>query len=381
MVHLLPGFGKSLRLALAAGILGTLAGTAALAQTPVCNGHNVYPCSAGGTLLVTSKPTGLTFSGGSGILSGGGGNGFFTNDPQNPGITAFGLGNLVAGGPLLPSAAGTFSLATVSGQSSITGASASITCGVTGAAAFSLTLTTPGGPLVVNCPTVAAAGMTTTVNGQISFPAVSSLAMTLTVAGTATSSTDTITLAAFSAQVKIPSNGCNTAVSPGGQAFGPTGGTGSINITTSPGCPWGVFNIPSWVTLTSSASGTGNGTVSYQVLPNAGADQSGTLTVTNVPFTIEQEGTIAGLNFIGSMAHLAGEENWTTAFTLVNKSAVSTRTRVSFFGDALDPSGNGPLTLPLAFSQQPNVVSTLLAPSLDRTIGPNPSLVITMAGP
>ena len=136
MFHLLPGFGKWFRLALAAGIFVTLAGTTALAQAPVCNGHNVYPCSVGGTLLVTSKPTNLTFGGG-GIISFGGGNGLFTNDPQNPGITAFGFGNLVADGPMLPSAAGTFSLATVSGQPTITGASASITCGVTGAATFS----------------------------------------------------------------------------------------------------------------------------------------------------------------------------------------------------------------------------------------------------
>jgi hypothetical protein len=205
--------------------------------------------------------------------------------------------------------------------------------------------------------------------------------MTLTVAGTATSSTDTITLGAFSAQVKIPSNGCTTTVSPGGQAVSPTGGTGSINITTAPGCPWGVFNIPSWVTLTSAASGTGNGTVTYQVQPNAGADQSGTLTVTNVSFTVEQEGTIAGLNFVGSMPHLAGEENWTTSFTLVNKSAASAQSRVSFFGDAADPSGNGPLTLPLAFPQLPNAASPVLSPSLDRTLGSNASLIMTTAGP
>ena len=195
--------------------------------------------------------------------------------------------------------------------------------------------------------------------------------MTLTVAGTATSSADTMTLAAFSAQVKIPSNGCTTTVSPGGQAFSPTGGTGSINITTSPGCPWGVFNIPSWVTLTSAASGTGNGTVTYQVQPNAGPDQSGTLTVTNTSFTVEQEGTVAGLNFIGSMAHLAGQENWTTTFTLVNKSAASATARAELFRRRQllfpDPNGSGPLTLPLAFPQLPNAPSPTLWRSFDRT--------------
>jgi len=54
---------KSLRLALAAGILWTLAGTSMFALTPVCNGGNVYPCSVGGTLIVSSKPI-LTVGGG-----------------------------------------------------------------------------------------------------------------------------------------------------------------------------------------------------------------------------------------------------------------------------------------------------------------------------
>ena len=384
MVHLLPGFGRWLRVALAAGILGTLAGSAALAQTPVCNGHNVYPCAIGSTLLVLNKPV-LTFSGGSGVTSGGGGNAAFINDPQNPGFSLSGFGNLIAPGPSLPSSTGTFSLATVGGQATIGSATASITCGVTGGATFGLTLTTPGEPLVLHCPTVAASGMTATVTGQIAFSPVSSLSMTLTVAGTATFGSDTLTLGALSAQIQLPASGCNSTVSPGGQAFGPMGGTGSINITTSPGCPWGVFNVPSWVALTSTASGTGNGIVTYQVFPNVGGpDQSGTLTVTNTSFTVEQEGSIAGLNPVGSMAHLAGQENWTTAFTLVNKSPAPATARLSFFGDdnpySLDPGGNGPLTLPLAFSRPANV-ATLLSASLDRTLGANASLVITTAGP
>src|SRR3954469_19256919 len=99
----LPGFRKLLRRALNASMFATLAGTPAFAVTPVCNGHNIYPCSVGGTLLVTSNPTNVTYTGGSGIISFGGGHGVLTNDPQNPGIGASGFGNLVAMGPLLPS--------------------------------------------------------------------------------------------------------------------------------------------------------------------------------------------------------------------------------------------------------------------------------------
>jgi hypothetical protein len=369
---------KWLRLAIAAGIaVWTLAGTAALAQTPACNGKNVYPCSVGGTLLVLGKPTGLTLNGGSLFISGGGGSGTFINDPQNPGFALTAAVPLVSGGPQLPSTAGTFSLATVSGQATITGANLSIACGVTGAAAYSMTLSTPGGPLVLNCPNVAAQGTTVTVTSQIAFSALSSLAMTLTLSGTATTASDTLTVGGFSAQVQIPSPGCTSTVSPGGQAFAPAGGSGNINITTSPGCPWGVFNTPSWVTVTSAASGTGNGTASYQVAANAGPDRSATITVTNASFNVEQEAaSIAGLNFIGSMPDIAAEENWTTAFTLVNKDAASAQARLSLFGDP-----GGPLTIPLAFPQQPPAAGPLLAASLDRTLAANASLIVNSAGP
>jgi len=117
------------------------------------------------------------------------------------------------------------------------------------------------------------------------------------------------------------------------------------------------------------------------VPPNAGAGLSGTMTVANVPFVVEEGGTIAGLNFVGSMAHLAAEENWTTTLTLVNKNAAAVTARLSLFGDALDPTGNGPLMLPLTFPQQPPAAGPLLGSSLDRTLGANASLIISTAGP
>jgi len=211
---------RSLRAAVAAAMLvWTLAGAAALAQTPACNGRNVYPCSIGGTLLVLVKPAGLQVNNGSSVSFAGGGGSFITN-PQNPGFTLAGFTPLQGRGPLLPSVSGTFSLATVTGQAAITGASASMTCGVTGAATFSLTLSTPGGPVVLNCPVVAAPGTIMTVTGQMAFPPQSSFAMTLTLSGTAQTNSDTLTLSTFSTQVQIPSSNS-----------GPSTGTHFVPVT------------------------------------------------------------------------------------------------------------------------------------------------------
>jgi hypothetical protein len=116
------------------------------------------------------------------------------------------------------------------------------------------------------------------------------------------------------------------------------------------------------------------------VAANGGVDRAVSVTIAGQSFTIEQEAaTISGLSLIGSMAHLAAEENWTTNFTLVNKGSVSAQARLSFFGDTLDPSGNGPLALPVVFPQS-SAAGALLASSFDRTMNPNASLIVTSAG-
>jgi hypothetical protein len=102
---------------------------------------------------------------------------------------------------------------------------------------------------------------------------------------------------------------CPSALSAGGQAFTSAGGSGSILVTAAQGCLWNVAVAPAWVTLTSSAAGSGNGTVTYQVAVNVAQDRSGAIAIGGAGFTVEQEaGAVPGLVFIGSMAHLAAEE-------------------------------------------------------------------------
>ena len=82
---------------------------------------------------------------------------------------------------------------------------------------------------------------------------------------------------------------------------------------------------------------------------------------------------LPGLAFIGSMPHLAAEENWTTSFTLINKDTSGATARLSFFGSS------GPLALPLVFPQQ-TVGTTLLVDTLDRPLAANATLAINTAG-
>ena len=274
-----------LRLALAAAItLSTL--NAAAPTTPTCASKTgQYPCTLGGTLLLLAQPTGnaTTFVGGTGD------SGSFIDDPQNPGLAAS-TPPLTFGGAAIPFLTSNVNLATANGQATMNGVRGSLTCGVTGATVYALTVTTPQGILTLNCPRFSSIGTVGTVEGEINFLPTSSLSLIINISGRSPTINDTVTLSAFS--VQIP-------------------------------------------------------------------DQ----------------------NLIGSMPHIAAEENWTTTFTLVNKGTAAAQSQLSLFGDALDPTGNGPLTLPLDFPQQPPPSGPLLTSSFSGTVAPNASLVIDTGGP
>jgi len=175
--------------------------------------------------------------------------------------------------------------------------------------------------------------------------------------------------------------GCTYALSAGGQVFPAAGGSGSVGITAPAGCAWSVSGAPAWITLISSMSGTGDSTISYQVAPNVGTANTATITIAEIPFTVEQQGNTPGLNFIGSLAHLLAEENWTTSLTLVNKGTASAQARLSIFSDATDAGGNGPLQLPLVFPEQLSLSGPLLASSFDLALASNASSLVATAGP
>jgi fibronectin type 3 domain-containing protein len=85
---------------------------------------------------------------------------------------------------------------------------------------------------------------------------------------------------------------CTYSVSPASQSFAPEGGTGTVNVTTQPGCPWTALSNGSWLVVTSNGSVTGNGTVNYSALSNSSTStRTATLTVAGQSVTITQNGT------------------------------------------------------------------------------------------
>jgi PKD repeat protein len=81
---------------------------------------------------------------------------------------------------------------------------------------------------------------------------------------------------------------CTIAIAPTSSSVPATGGSGSVQVTAPLGCTWTATSNSSFITITGGASGSGNGTVSYDVAGNAGPPRSGTMTIAGATFTVTQ---------------------------------------------------------------------------------------------
>jgi len=111
---------------------------------------------------------------------------------------------------------------------------------------------------------------------------------------------------------------CSFAITPTAATFGSGGGTGSVAVTATAGCAWSVSSNASWIALTGNTSGSGNGTVSYTVAPNAtGAARTGTMPIAAQTFTVTQAAG-AATSFTRYFAEGATSSFFSTYIALAN---------------------------------------------------------------
>ena len=85
--------------------------------------------------------------------------------------------------------------------------------------------------------------------------------------------------------------GCSYAISPSSASHGSGGGSGSVSVTADAGCDWTAVSNDGWITVTSGASGSGNGSVGYSIAANGSTSgRSGTITIAGNTFTVNQDG-------------------------------------------------------------------------------------------
>jgi len=75
-------------------------------------------------------------------------------------------------------------------------------------------------------------------------------------------------------------------ISPNSASIPAAGGSGSFTVTAPASCNWTLGNVPAWASLTSAASGSGNGSISYSVGANTGALRSATASLSGAGPTL-----------------------------------------------------------------------------------------------
>ena len=91
---------------------------------------------------------------------------------------------------------------------------------------------------------------------------------------------------------------CEYVVSPDRTSFSKDAATGTVAVSAAPQCTWSATSSVPWMTVTSGAQGTGNGTVSFSVSRNLEAsDRRGNLLVATQTIGITQAGDTGGCQY------------------------------------------------------------------------------------
>jgi len=118
--------------------------------------------------------------------------------------------------------------------------------------------------------------------------------------------TGTLTIAGQHFSV-TQSEGCAYAISPTTFAMASGGGSQTVMVTAATGCPWTASSNQPWITITSGASGSGAGTVTFNVAAANGPSRSGTLTIAGQAATVTQgDGCTFSLSTTSASAPASG---------------------------------------------------------------------------
>jgi hypothetical protein len=154
---------------------------------------------------------------------------------------------------------------------------------------------------------------------------------------------------------------CNYAIAPASQSIGSDGGTATVTVTASAGCPWTAASSASWVSITTGATGTGNGSVAYTATAHTGTDNRiATLTIATQTHTVTQQGRPAGCTLSLAPASVDLPKDAASGSFAVNVQGGCAWTAISNADWLLvtsSPTGSGSATVSYAVSRNNAITS------------------------
>jgi len=232
-----------------------------------------------------------------------------------------------------------------------------VSCGAT-ISPGSQTFGSGGGTATVSVTANSACSWTATSNASwltVTSGATGTGAGTVTLSATPNSGgalSGTVTIAGNTFTATEGAANCSYSISPGSQSMTASGGTATVNVTTSNWCTWTAVDGDPWVSITSGASGTGNGTVMLNAAANGGGARSSTATIAGQPFVVSEPAASCAITLSPSTV------SFTTAAGTSNV-AVSTGSWCTWTASSSSPW----LTISSAASGTGNGTVTLSAPA------------------
>ena len=128
-------------------------------------------------------------------------------------------------------------------------------------------------------------GASGSANGQVGF--------SVTANPTTSSRSGAITIGGRPFNVTQTGQSCTYSISPVNTSVSASAATGNFNVTALTGCAWTATSSGSWITITSGATGSGNGPVGYSIAANPNvASRTGSISVGGQTYTVNQAGVV-----------------------------------------------------------------------------------------
>ena len=174
--------------------------------------------------------------------------------------------------------------------------------------------------------------------------------------GTATR-TATATIAGRTFTVTQNGVPCNYSLNPVNTTLGPAAGSGTVGVTSQTGCSWTASSGASWITVTSGASGSGNGQVGYGVTANSGtSSRTGAITIGGQAFNVTQTGQSCTFSISpANMSAPATAATGTINVTSLSGCAWTATTATSWISITSGASGSGNGAVGFSVAANPNV--------------------------
>jgi hypothetical protein len=185
-------------------------------------------------------------------------------------------------------------------------------------------------------------------NGSVAYTATANSSAART--GTLSIAGETVTVSQAAAPPPCP-----YSISPTSQAVDATGGSGSVAVTSGNACAWTASSNASWITISSGATGSGNGSVAFTIAANSGGSRGGTLTIAGQTFTVSQAASAPQCTYAISPSSASVDAtggSGTVAVTSANGCAWTASSNAAWITIANGASGSGSSSV--AFSVAPN---------------------------